>query len=269
MKISHESPLSMLEHSRVYNDYDYCLVHLLDEIPQYHEFFVDSLKMGREVILDNSIFELGTAFDMNKYAEWVKKLVPTEYILPDALEDSISTITNEVKWKTTYADSIPQQCKSIGVAQGRSYEEIVGCYRYLDEIINVDKLAISFDYSYYQKVFPHPNKWVSFALGRVHVLSRMLEEGIINQSKPHHLLGCSLPIEFLFYRNGFDWIESVDTSNPIVHGLKNIMYESTGLMTKESTKLVNLINAQPDNISSDIIDLNIDVFRQIVTGDYE
>ena len=31
MLISHESPISMLEKSRDYNDYDYALVHLFEE----------------------------------------------------------------------------------------------------------------------------------------------------------------------------------------------------------------------------------------------
>ncbi len=66
MLVSHESPISMLETSRKYNDYDYALVHLFETHPQYYNFFKVSLNLGREVLLDNSIFELGEAFDSEK-----------------------------------------------------------------------------------------------------------------------------------------------------------------------------------------------------------
>ena len=109
IKISHESPLSMLELSRTYNDYDYALVHLFETHPQYYQFFEDSLRLGRTVLLDNSIFELGTAFDSNKYMNWINKLNPTEYIIPDALEDCDLTIAKAKSWMDTNAYHIHTQ----------------------------------------------------------------------------------------------------------------------------------------------------------------
>ena len=47
-------------------------------------------------------------------------------------------------------------------------------------------VAISFDYSYYQKTVPHPNKYVSWMLGRVKLLGDLVKDGIIDTSKPHH-----------------------------------------------------------------------------------
>jgi len=85
--ISHETPLSMLEESITYNDYDYALVHLFETHPDYLKFFKRSIACGREVLLDNSIFELGKSFDSVKFAEYVKELRPTYYIVPDVLED--------------------------------------------------------------------------------------------------------------------------------------------------------------------------------------
>ena len=34
-----------------------------------------------------------------------------------------------------------------------------------------------------------------------------------------HLLGCNLPQEYLYYKD-FPFIETIDTSNPIIHGLE-------------------------------------------------
>lgn len=273
MKIAHESPLSLLEQSRVYNDYDYALVHLFEEKPEYYNFFEESLKQGRHVILDNSIFELGTAFDPIKYTYWISKLKPTEYIIPDVLEDALGTMDNALDWKENQFEALHKgdnplapNSKSIGVVQGKSYEELVQCYQYLDEVIGVDKLAISFDYSYYLEICPHPNKWMGFTNGRVQTLSRLLKDGIINKNKPHHLLGCALPIEFLFYREGFDWIETIDTSSPIVHGLLNVIYEPGGLVSKQSIKLVDLINSNPTTEQIEKIAANLAYFRSYVKG---
>lgn len=266
MKISHESPLCLLEKSREYNDYDYALVHVFEENQMYYDFFKESLERGRTVILDNSIFELGTAFEFPKYLQWIQKLKPTEYIIPDVLEDAEGTMQNALKWKNEYSNLVPAGCKSIGVVQGDSYEDLVRCYEYLDKEINVDKIAISFDYSYYLEVCPHPNKWMGYVNGRVNTLSRMLNDGVINTSKPHHLLGCALPVEFFFYREGFDWIESLDTSSPIVHGLLDTVYEPAGIVNKQSVKLVDLLSAEPTPDQDLAIRHNVNIFRTYVEG---
>ena len=39
IKVSHESPLSMLDASLKYNDYCYALVHLFEKYPEYFNFF--------------------------------------------------------------------------------------------------------------------------------------------------------------------------------------------------------------------------------------
>ena len=52
----------------------------------YYSFFKCSIAEGREVLLDNSIFELGTAFDSEKFAKYVEELKPTYYVVPDVLE---------------------------------------------------------------------------------------------------------------------------------------------------------------------------------------
>ena len=94
MLVSHESPISFLERSRNYNDYDYALVHLFETNPEYYSFFKVSKTLGREVLLDNSIFELGEAFDTKKFVKYIKELEPTYYVVPDVLEDSQKTMSS-------------------------------------------------------------------------------------------------------------------------------------------------------------------------------
>lgn len=260
VKIAHESPKSIFNQVQAATDYDYALVHLFEEDPEYLAMFEQARDNGREIILDNSIFELEEAFNADKFAKWVHHLKPTWYIIPDALEDMEMTCNKAYEWKQTYGD-VPG--KSIGVVQGKNYGEIVTCYRYMDEVIDVDMIAISFDYSYYTHSFPHPNKYVSWMLGRVKLLGDLVRDGVINTTKAHHLLGCSLPQEFAFYTD-YDWIYSLDTSNPVVHGIKGIEYREDGLWTKESQKLFELINHEV--LDTNTILYNINKFRWFANG---
>jgi hypothetical protein len=219
--------------------------------------------MGRRILLDTSIFELGEAFDLEKYATWVKTLCPHEYILPDVLEDCYATIENSKSFLEKYPN-LPG--KKIGVVQGKTFAEIRKCYEALDKELNVDKIAISFDYSYYSNVAWHPNKWVSFMNGRVWLICELLKLGVLNKEKPHHLLGCSNPLEFSFYKTPeFNFIESIDTSSPIVHGLHKVLYEGKiGDWSKETTKLADLIKAEPDEQQRAAIIYNVKEFRRYV-----
>ena len=257
MKVSHESPLVLLDESRNYNDYDYALVHLFDEIPEYYQFFVDSIKMGREVILDNSIFELGEAYNSDGFVEWIKKLQPTYYIIPDRLNDYETTIKNLKSFVNKYPE-LPG--KRIGVAQGKTYEEVCACYKEVDKCC--DKIAISFAYDLYLDLAQDEglNIWQRWCKGRQMLLKMMLEDNIINQHKPHHLLGIALPQELKEYAD-YKWIESVDTSNPVVHGLYNIKYVNGELNEKKSTKLVDLIHTEVSSEQLECIRHNVKQFK--------
>jgi nitrate reductase NapAB chaperone NapD len=264
IKIAHESPKSIFNEVQKYTDYDYALVHLFEEDKEYFDQFKEAIKNGREVILDNSIFELEEAFDADKFIHWVNELRADWYIVPDALEDTKKTMSQMADWNLTYAEVA--YGKKIGVVQGKTYEQIKSCYEYMDKFANVDMIAISFDYSYYTTTISHPNKYVSWMLGRVKLLGDLVRDGIINEEKKHHLLGCGLPQEFSFYSE-YDWIYSLDTSNPVVHGIKGIRYNSDGLWNKESQKLHELMNYQVED--TNLILNNIHKFRWFANGKKE
>ena len=266
IKVAHESPKSIFEEIQRFTDYDYALVHLFEEDEEYLRHFKEAALKGREIILDNSIFELEEAFDADRFSYWVNELKPTWYIVPDALEDAEKTMYQMREWNADYTN-LPG--KKIGVVQGKSYEEIKRCYEYMDKESEADMIAISFDYSYYTKSVPHANKYISWMLGRVKLLGDLLKDGVINKDKKHHLLGCSLPQEFQFYKHSdYNWIYSLDTSNPVVHGIKGIRYKSDGLWSKERQKLFELINSDIDENQLEVIKNNIQKFRWYTNGKY-
>ncbi len=254
MKISHEVPIDLLDVSHSFNDYCYCLVHLLPQFSKYREHYFNSVKVGRHVLLDNSIFELGEAYDSAEFAKWVKDLSPTEYIVPDVLENSALTKQKYLEFFDTYPN-LPG--KVITVVQGQTYEEIKELYLFFLNEERVNKIAISFDYSYYLSEeckqyaarlnFNAKNgKWWEYTLGRAATLFRLKEENILSSKKKLHLLGCSLPIEFSFYKylDLDSYIDTIDTSNPVVAGMLGKRYSTEGLDEKWSYKLVDFIEAK-------------------------
>ena len=268
IKIAHESPKGIFNEVQKFTDYDYALVHLFEEDKEYWNQFKEAALKGREIILDNSIFELEEAFDAKKFDYWVNKLRPSWYIVPDCLEDAYETIAKMEDWNNKGLGYLGSG--KIGVVQGKTYDEIVDCYTFMDKDAGVDMIGISFDYSYYTETVPHANKYVSWMLGRVKLLGDLLKDGIINKYKKHHLLGCSLPQEFQYYKHSdYDWLYSLDTSNPVVHGIKGITYKSGGLWSKERQKLFELINYDVNEEQLSRIKNNIQKFRWYTNGSHK
>ncbi len=275
MKIAHESPLFLLEESRTYNDYDYALVHLFEEYPEYYAFFIKSLKMGREVILDNSVFELETAFDPEAFAAAVKKLLKDSradpqlltYIIPDVLDDGPATVASAKAFIKKYK-KLPG--RKMSVAQGKTMLELQNCYRDLFPL--VDKIGVSFNCKAYETWFevmqPGMPKLLQWVYGRQYFIETLFHARWLSTEKPMHLLGIALPNEYGYYtRNHAElgrFIDSADTSNPVVHGMLGIRYNPVfGLEEKKSLKLADMIDADRNSCDINAIRFNIKVFRAL------
>ena len=278
MEISHEVPLSILEMSRWFNDYDYALVHLFDQYPDYFNFYKKSIEMGRTVILDNSLYELGTAFDMAKYAEWIKRLNPTYYILPDTFWDTDATMDQAMEWMYKYGKNVPG--KRMGVAQGNSLGEIIRCYKFMSTFC--DRIAFTFKFApgvindpeferFIQETFgtAEINIWNDAdkqAVCRYWLLMALYQFGVIDKTKEHHLLGLQNTKALCAIAQDFPWITSIDTSNPIITGFLGKRYKSFGNAgtTKPETKLESILEESLDDHDISNIKHNVRIFRNIV-----
>ncbi|MDB9992536.1 hypothetical protein OAD97_00040 [bacterium] len=258
MKVSHEVPLCLLEDSKKFNDYDYALVHLLDSNEEYAEYFLKSKEEGRHIILDNSLHELGESYGDEGLLYWVNKLKPQEFIIPDVWCDRDASIGNAVKWA---AIELPKGVEKVAVVQATTIHEASTCYKMYKEL-GYKKIAFSYGADYYNDVVPHPNKDLGKALGRLSVISALLETKVISQSDRIHLLGCSVPQEFGWYR-GFECIESIDTSNPVMATLEGISYDSSGLDKKPKANMNNFFNIKISEIDYNLLNHNLTKFKQI------
>ena len=231
-KTSHELPISMLTRSYDINDYEYCLPHLLDQNEIYKNHFYKAKKDGRYIIMDNSLHELGVAYDSDRLMYWINELKPNEFIEPDVWQDQTATLVNAKRWMSI---KLPKGVTKVAVVQAQNYHEAFQCYNIL-KVQGYKKIAFSYGADWYAEEFPHPNPLVGKMMGRIMTISKMYKSGLIEKTDRVHLLGCALPQEFAYY-NDFPFIESIDTSNPIIHGLEGVKYSSNGLYTKSSTKI--------------------------------
>jgi hypothetical protein len=123
MKISHELPLSLMHNAYKWNDYDYCLPHLIDQYDQYKIFFQKSIeaiftsstticnsieylhitikcrkRLGFNLDYIRNLKHLKGLFKTDKFNkdlekdELNKKLVSFEYIPEDLVTEFMSTI---------------------------------------------------------------------------------------------------------------------------------------------------------------------------------
>ncbi len=262
--IAHEAPISLMEELSYYTDYDYALVHHFENHENYFNHFKRMMLMGRDVILDNSIFELKTAFQPDKYIEWIEKLQPTFYIVPDVLENGYQTINNYLEWIVNHKD-LPGA--PMGTIQGTDYHEIVDCYRTMS--LHCPYIAISFDMSYYDYTGIGKTQPERRCDGRKRLIRQLIADGFWNWEKPHHLLGCSLAKEFSFYKNNNIYnIRSIDTSNPVIAGIQGIKYNSDlGLndeihLADKASEVFNKEEFSTDQL--DTIISNVEAFGRIV-----
>lgn len=261
IKTFHEAPMAIFSSVQLATDGDYALVNLFETHLEYFKEMVHALEIGREVILDNGVFELGEAFSSERFAFWVRALQPTYYIVPDVLEDYPKTVQRFVAFR----DQFPHlPGKVMAVAQGANPKDFIQCYQALEPLC--DKIGISFDCSWYHRYSTSDNPWVRLMEGRQRLLTFMDDMGIINHEKPHHLLGVALPQDMQFYKD-IPWVDSVDTSNPVVHGLKGIRYSPEGLQSKETQKLYTMIGESVSGSRMEDIMYNIQEFRRYCGND--
>jgi hypothetical protein len=232
-KVSHELPINMLDKSYEINDYEYCLPHLLDQDENYRNHFYQAKKDGRYIIMDNSLHELGHSYDEDRLFYWIEELLPNEFIVPDVWEDRTATLVSAKRWSNI---ELPEEVTKVAVVQAKELSEAIDCVSIFKFHHSYKKIAFSYGAQYYHDEFPHPNPLVGKMMGRIMVISKLYKNNILEDGDRVHLLGCALPQEFGYYSD-FPFIESIDTSNPIIHGLEGIKYNKLGLLTKSKTKI--------------------------------
>jgi len=263
MKVSHELPLGLMHYAYEWNDYDYCLPHLIDQYDQYRTFFQKSRLDKRFIIMDNGLFE-GVTHTTEDLLDKINLVRPDIFIVPDAWNDSNTTLVNAKSWMINYKALLPEGVNLMAVCQGKDIGELITTYQTL---VDLGYTHIAFNHSScaYQEMYPtfsdtEPLKASMY--GRMEFIRKLVERNIIRPTYYHHLLGCSLPQEFMAYK---DWtfIKSVDTSNPILVGAEGERYSDNGISWKPKNKLEHYFEMDLSDRLDDII-FNVNKFKSYV-----
>jgi len=220
MLLSHEVPLCLLEKSREFNDYEYCLAHKYIKDEQYKQFYLKSKELGRFIILDNSAHELRNEgyFDYKLFEKIIEELKPDVYIIPDEFNNKDKTLELAKEWVNK---NLPGD--SMGVIHGKTLIEMAECYYELDKILPpTSMIGINYDEGAYNEFLYSDNVSQNKSANRSHLIDLML---IINEKRKHHILGCHIPSDVMRYKP-YEWIKTMDTSNPIMSGIEGIRYSN-------------------------------------------
>jgi len=259
IKISHEVPLCLLDESLKFNNYDYCLPHLMDKHEEYKNFFMRSKVNGRHIMMDNSLHELGVPYTDERLFYWLQVLEPHEFFVPDYWEDKTQSIVSAKKW-SEIQNGFPH-ITFIAVVQAKSINEAIECYQVYKDL-GYKKIAFSYGASYYNEIHNHPNKAIGKALGRIQVINHLHNIGLIHNNDRIHLLGCSVPQEFGYHRLN-SYIESIDTSNPVMAAIQGLKYDILGLEVKPTVNMNECFEMPLSEINMELLNYNIEQFKQI------
>jgi hypothetical protein len=257
MKISHELPLSLLEYSMDWNDYEYCLPHLLDKHQDYRQYFLDSRERDRFIIMDNGLFE-GVTHTIQDLLEKIDLIKPDIFIVPDEWNDSTITAKNAKHWLQY---KMPMRTKLMVVLQGKTVNDIHLLYK---QCIDLGYTHFAFNHSsiVYQELAGSENALANQSVGRVLLIQYLLSQNVIKEHHYIHLLGASTPQEFTFYRDALPTlVNSVDTSNPIICGALGIKYTEFGLLEKPKEKIEEFMEKDLSPQLENII-FNVNRFKE-------
>jgi len=263
MIVAHEAPIPYMGEVRELTDYCYLLPHLLDESEDYKQYFEESKKLGRYIIMDNSLHELGQPYDLDRLSYWLDYFKPNEFIVPDYWQEKTQTLVSAKSW---IKKSYPENTTPVAVVQANDKVEAWECYIIL-KMQGYRKIAFSYgaDWYYEEGLASTPDKnnvFLTKAHGRYNTIKSLYSNGAISSTDKVHLLGCNVPQEFSWYfKEDFPFIESIDTSNPVIHGLAGIKYGEEGLKEKISTK----VDKFEGNVKNwDIALYNINKFKSFI-----
>lgn len=231
MLITHEFPLQFYKNgfAKKTTDYDYCLAHRYISNKEYREYMKDQVIKGRVVYLDNSLYELGKAWDSEEYAKVIKDLEPRFYMLPDVFDNPEENIKSQISFYEKHLVEGYRSCVII-IPHSNTLSGLMESINKLKEgIKSYDMIAIPFaDYSFENKnkdkeYFTEED--ISYAPLRMAYNRKLFLEKYHKELKNDriHLLGCKSIAEFDLWSNSFNKnnIVSLDTSHPVAMTLEN------------------------------------------------
>ena len=183
--------------------------------------------------MDNGLFE-NVNHTEKELREYIDLINPDVFITPDVWNDADLTWDNYLKWK----NKVDKE-KIMVVLQANDMFEAEDLH---NRLVDDGVKYIGFNHSgvFYQEFSSHPVPHIAKSLGRIEFISYLKLIGQLRPDVHHHLLGCNVAEEFMFYKKLFPEIKTLDTSNPIILGYENKFYNES-MMDKPVTKIDSIM----------------------------
>jgi len=255
MKLALIAPVKYLSYWGALTDYHMALTHLVLSNDEYAKHFWMMSNRGHYVILDNSVVELGSAVTFDDLIEAAEQINATEIILPDVLDNREATLKlAEDCLSKAWLKGLFRKYKFMVVPQGDTFPEFIQCYKDLCDLPGKCTIGIPKRLGRFFKHEETDSR--TRGLGRYFALLEMERRGIINTSKPHHLLGIyDNPLE-IHLLSKYNWIRGVDTQLPFWAASEGIRFHPTeGMLQERNNRSLTL--EQNVHLDNDIVGHNI------------
>jgi hypothetical protein len=234
------------------------------ENKQYYQFFKSASERDELIIMDNGLFE-GVSHTIEDLLEKINDIKPSIFIVPDAWNDPITTVKNAKKWIDYYIDKIPSTTNLMAVVQAKTVSDAMLTYSKFVEL-GYTHIALNHSGVFYKELYQHQNELMSLMMGRIKFINMLPSLKGFSNDTHHHLLGATLPNEFSYYKSKeHNFIKTIDTSNPVIYGLKHGKYPNEVLLDKPKEKLeVYFDQKLSDQQISDVL-YNVKHFRTLLS----
>lgn len=253
MKLSYEVPIKYLDHFNKYNDYDFLLCSLCDNV-EYVEFFKNR---NSYKILDNGAFECPKPYTFEELLKLNEQVNANCIVLPDFIGEGYKTVRTvdkicanlNYKRVTNKSNEIVEL---MGVVQGKDLLECFYSYEYFVNNPYINIIGIS----YVGQPVPRID------LLRLISIKYFSGNRDILVSTRIHLLGLSTPDELKEVVDLRLPVESCDTTLPITYGLAEWDFNKQHF-NKGRTKL-NFDISELTNNQLKCIEGNIEYLRKSI-----
>jgi len=260
--ISHESPLCLLEESKKYNDYQYLLPYFYRRYPEYKKFMDGYQGL---LIADNGLFE-GETYTIQEQVQLIKETKCHVYIVQDSWNDSTTTLKDAKYWMGLKNSGVLEpKLNLMVVLQGKSFSEIELLYRHCTDLGYRHFAFNHASVAYQNEVGSVEDPILKSKIGRIKLIKKLWDEGVIKEQHWIHLLGATDVTEFHYYNQALPGVvNSVDTSSPIIKGIEDGLYNEDNMKTKSINKMEKYFEKDLDLKTLDCIFDNIKTFRKII-----
>jgi hypothetical protein len=153
----------------------------------------------------------------------------------------------------------------MAVVQAKTVSDAMLTYSKFVEL-GYTHIALNHAGIFYKELYKHQNELLSLMNGRIKFVNMLPSLNGFNKTIHHHLLGATLPNEFSNYKGKeYSFIKTIDTSNPVIYGLKHGKYPSKVLLDKPKEKLETYFDQRlSDQQISDVL-YNVKHFRTLLS----